>query len=170
MKTLIYKRTHNGDPDPDSGVFGNNGCVKSVRTWKFEAIIGIGGIGSKANQNGIARKLTWVGIGPKKAGINKKDNYPILIFNNFLYFGEAGPLLEDESPELAKRIYDGGVRLIWNTSLSKTGRKEVEEILDRAKNAPPSGRIKRTLHLNNEKMRGHDQSNSCYRNSSSHKA
>ena len=67
MKTLIYKRTHNGDPDPDSGVFGNNGCVKSVRTWKFEAIIGIGGIGSEANQNGIAEKTNVGGYRSKKS-------------------------------------------------------------------------------------------------------
>ena len=29
MRTLIYKRTHTGDPDPKTGVFGNNDCMGS---------------------------------------------------------------------------------------------------------------------------------------------
>ena len=42
MRTLVYKRTHSGDPDPASGVFGNNNCTRSVRGWNFDAVIGIG--------------------------------------------------------------------------------------------------------------------------------
>ena len=44
-RTLIYKRTHTGDPDPKAGVFGNNDCMGTVRKRDFDAVIGIGGIG-----------------------------------------------------------------------------------------------------------------------------
>jgi len=44
-KTLIYKRTHTGDPHREVGVFGENGCMRRVRGYKFDAVIGIGGIG-----------------------------------------------------------------------------------------------------------------------------
>lgn len=51
MRTLIYKRTHSGDPDSESGVFGNHDCMGSVKGWQYDAVIGIGGIG----QNRCAR-------------------------------------------------------------------------------------------------------------------
>jgi hypothetical protein len=63
MRTLIYKRTHSGDPDPKTGVFGCNNCMKTVRGWVFDAVIGIGGIGREPECEGIAGKLTWIGIG-----------------------------------------------------------------------------------------------------------
>ena len=31
MRTLIYKRTHSGDPDPTSGRFGVRDCMGKVR-------------------------------------------------------------------------------------------------------------------------------------------
>jgi hypothetical protein len=45
MRTLIYKRTHHGDPDP-AGRFGIHDCMGRVRTWSLEAVIGVGGIGA----------------------------------------------------------------------------------------------------------------------------
>jgi hypothetical protein len=68
MRTLIYKRTHTGDPDPVSGVFGNNNCMGQVRGWLFDTVIGVGGIGTYAQSEHIAGLLTWVGIGPHKTG------------------------------------------------------------------------------------------------------
>ncbi len=62
MRTLIYKRTHSGDPD-HAGWFGVNDCMGRVRAWSFEAVIGVGGTGREARREGIARNLTWVGIG-----------------------------------------------------------------------------------------------------------
>jgi hypothetical protein len=35
MRTLIYKRTHSGDPDPETGIFGNHDCEGEVRDWAF---------------------------------------------------------------------------------------------------------------------------------------
>jgi hypothetical protein len=43
MRTLIYKRTHPGDPDT-TGRFGVCDCMGRVRTWDFEAVIGVGGL------------------------------------------------------------------------------------------------------------------------------
>ena len=54
MRTLIYKRTHSGDPDPESGVFGNNDCMGRVKGWQYDAVIGIGGIGQEPTRYGIA--------------------------------------------------------------------------------------------------------------------
>ena len=39
MRTLIYKRTHPGDPDA-KGRFGIYDCMGRVRAWDFEAVIG----------------------------------------------------------------------------------------------------------------------------------
>lgn len=147
MRTLIYKRTHNGDPDPDTGVFGNHKCMKSVRGWTFDAVIGVGGIGREPKREGIAKKLTWVGIGRQEAGIGE-DGYPLLKFAHFLYYGKTGPLLEKKAQALARRIYNGGVRLIWDTSLSEEERKEVKKLLDRAKKAPRSRQLKAACQRN----------------------
>lgn len=171
MRTLIYKRTHSGDPNPETGIFGNKECMKSVRGWPFDAVIGVGGIGREPQQKGIARKLTWVGIGPQKDGIGK-DGHPLLKFDHFRYYGETGPLLKDVAPALAKRIYDGGVRRIWDTSLSDEEREEVGKILDLdlAKQAPPSRQLEGTPQLNVEKTSGEQRSNSCCGNSAARKA
>jgi hypothetical protein len=42
MNTLVYKRTHTGDPD-ESGIFGIHDCMGQVRGWNFGAVIGVGG-------------------------------------------------------------------------------------------------------------------------------
>jgi Abortive infection C-terminus len=52
-------RTHSGHPD-SSGQFGINNCVGSVRNRHFDAVIGVGGLGSVLESWGIAGKLTWV--------------------------------------------------------------------------------------------------------------
>jgi hypothetical protein len=65
MRTLIYKRTHSGDPDPKTSVFGHHDCMGEVREWQFDAAIGIGGVGLEPQNHRIAGKLTWIGIGPQ---------------------------------------------------------------------------------------------------------
>ena len=76
MRTLVYKRTHIGDPN-DQGEFGCNGCMGGVRNWDYDAVIGIGGQSEKPLKWGIARKLTWIGIRPHKASVPGKK-YPIV--------------------------------------------------------------------------------------------
>ena len=145
MKTLIYKRTHSGDPDPDTGVFGCNNCMGSVRSWPFEAVIGVGGTGAEPERHGIARKLTWIGIGKHERHSDSQRTFvtpkrPLVTFDHFLYFGPEGPLFKAIAPLLAKRIYGRNVRTLMN-SLSCDERKEIERILRLAENEPPSGRL-----------------------------
>jgi hypothetical protein len=136
-QTLIYKRTHEDDPDPDTGVFGGKNCMGQVRGRKFDAVIGVGGIGREPKKHGIDRKLTWIGIGPHKTG---DPRCPLVTFDHFLYC-EPMPLLENLAPNLAKRMYDGKVRVILDpSSLSEAEKRDVQKILDIAKDVPPSRR------------------------------
>lgn len=143
MRTLIYKRTHSGDPDPASGVFGNADCMRSVRAWPFDAVIGIGGIGPEPIRNGIAGKLTWVGIGAHKTGDTLR---PRVAFEHFLYFGDNGRSFTTLAPILAAHIYGRNVRTIMN-SLSDKERAETERILRMALDAPASAALLRRANV-----------------------
>ena len=80
MRTLVYKRTHNGDPDA-LGQFGIHDCMGSVRAREYDAVIGIGGIGDEPKKQGIAGKINWIGVGPQKFG---KPDRPLVTFVRFL--------------------------------------------------------------------------------------
>ena len=134
MRTLVYKRTHSGDPDPATGVFGIHDCMATVRGRSFDAVIGIGGIGQEPHRCGIARKLTWVGVGPHRTGDSHR---PLVAFDHFLYYGEDGPLFEALAPALAGHIYGRGVRTIMD-KLSDQERMEIVGILRTALTAPAS--------------------------------
>ena len=84
MRVLIYKRTHIGDPN-EAGVFGIHDCMGSVRRRNFDAVIGLGGIGTKPQLHGIAGKINWIGIGARKIpsrnfGLIK----PNVVFDHFV--------------------------------------------------------------------------------------
>jgi len=64
MRTLIYKRTHHGDPD-EAGQFGIFDCMDRVRSWNFDAAIGIGGQGAEPRRHELDGKVNWIGIGPR---------------------------------------------------------------------------------------------------------
>lgn len=145
MRTLIYKRTHSGDPDPVSGVFGNNNCMKTVRAWGFDAVIGIGGVGKEPVSKGIAGKLTWIGIGKHETHTDRRRPFvspetPLVTFDHFLYYGEEGPSLDEIAPALARRMFDRNVRILMD-SLTPQQEKEVEKILALARRAPPSDQL-----------------------------
>jgi hypothetical protein len=149
-QTLVYKRTHSDDPDPATGVFGNKNCMGPIRSWSFDAVIGVGGKGREAESNNIARKLTWIGIGSHKTGDRR---CPKVTFDHFRYYGEEGPLLKEVAPALARRMYDKNVRVIKD-SLSDEEQLEVENILDTAKDAPHSGHLKNELQPDSKKISG----------------
>jgi len=138
MRTLIYTRTHEGDPHPKTGVFGYHDCMGTVRGWPFNAVIGVGGVGREPKCNGIARKLTWVGIGPHKTG---EPSRPRVMFDHFRYYGKGGPFLKEKAPALARHMHDKNVREITSCSLSSQERLDVERILGLAGNAPPSPQL-----------------------------
>jgi hypothetical protein len=135
MRTLIYKRTHNGDPD-ESGQFGIRDCMGQVRRWNFDAVIGVGGVGPEARSYGIDEKVNWIGIGPHKEIVPGRRG-PIVTFDHFMLYGDDAPTFEEVAPLLAHRIYSKNVRVIMN-GLSPAEEREVEAVLKRAKNAPPS--------------------------------
>lgn len=132
MRVLIYKRTHTGDPDK-SGQFGVGLCMRSVRKRDFDAVIGVGGIGQEPILEGIDRRITWIGKGPKQLGI-AEDGYPLIAFEQFYLKDEKGPLLSDEAPALAKRMFaKNGPRVVMVESDA-----EIASILRLARNSPPS--------------------------------
>jgi hypothetical protein len=139
MRTLIYKRTHHGDPDAQ-GRFGIHGCMGRVRTWAFEAVIGVGGKRPWPEWKKLAGKVNWIGIGPQRTGETDRRGFPILTFRHFLLFEPDDaqvPSFSELAPQLANRIYSTNVRVLMD-DLDDVERSEVEVILARAKNAPPS--------------------------------
>jgi hypothetical protein len=143
MRTLIYKRTHIGDPDV-SGTFGIHDCMGQVRSWGFDAVIGVGGIGDEPRRCNIAGKLTWIGIGAHLESTRDRAR-PLITFDHFLDYGEAGRLLSVVAPQLAVRMYKNNVRVLVD-HLSATERNEVHRILALARNAPASPGRERAKH------------------------
>lgn len=143
MRTLIYKRTHTGDPDPKTGVFGNNDCMGSVRERQFDAVIGIGGIGPEPKSHGIAGKLNWVGIGPIYDGHDPDSRGPRVRFHHFWYCGKDGPLLQEKYPALAGHMYDKNVRSFMHSPSPAGGRldQDVKKVLRLAEDAPRSKQL-----------------------------
>ena len=110
MRILTYKRTHVGDPD-QYGRFGIYDCMGRVRNYAFDAVIGIGGIGQEPKSFGIDRKINWVGINPKRRPSFSRKGVEVT-FEKFLRLEEHGPLLETLAPSLARRMYEGGARIL----------------------------------------------------------
>jgi hypothetical protein len=141
MRTLIYKRTHTGDPNPKAGVFGNNDCMGEVRSRDFDAVIGIGGISDEPRRHSIDGKLTWIGIGSEKLVGDPTARGPQVAFRHFRYFEKDEPLLVEQYPALAEYMYETNRRYIIHKP-SLTGRPELDRdvraILRLANNAPPS--------------------------------
>jgi hypothetical protein len=134
MGTLIYKRTHPGDPDR-KGRFGIGDCMGPVRTWRFDAVIGVGGIGAEPRSHCLDGKVNWIGIGPHRVGTARRG--PVLTFDHFWLRDSRGPSLREFAPRLADRIYSKNVRVLID-DLDEQERAEVRRILDLAKDAPPS--------------------------------
>ena len=136
MRVLVYKRTHNGDPD-DQGCFGCHDCMGTVRCRDFDAVIGVGGIGPTPRANGIAGQVNWVGIGPHKTTSRKRG--PLVTFDHFLHFGTDGPDFRTLAPNLAKRMYSGRIRHVMD-GLRKEEYREALKILRLAEREPASRR------------------------------
>lgn len=134
MRVLVYKRTHNGDPDAN-GCFGANDCMGRVRDREYDAVVGVGGIGPEAMSNSIDGQVNWVGIGPRKRYVEGKRGLEVL-FDHFLDFGTDGPDFHAHAPQLAARMYGHNVRSILD--MSDAEQKEAEGIVRLAEGEPPS--------------------------------
>lgn len=138
MRTLIYKRTHEGDPDSKTGTFGIYGCMGRVRAWDFEAVIGVGG--TSARPKWLVRRINWVGIGARK-GRRHADGWPLVTFDHFVQYslqGAAAPEFGCVAPHLAERLYSTNVRLLIR-DLDPIEQAEVRRILARARRDADQG-------------------------------
>jgi hypothetical protein len=139
MRTLIYKRTHNGDPDA-RGCFGEHDCMGQVRDLPFEAVIGVGGRGSEAKKHGIAGKVNWIGIGPRKTPLPAPFRGPLVRFDHFLFFaGEDQPDFQALAPLLYQRLCGAKAppRFLFE-NFSEPERAEINKLLALAQDEPPS--------------------------------
>jgi hypothetical protein len=117
MRVLIYKRTHPFDPNED-GVFGCEDCMGAVRRRRFDAVIGVGGIGAEAKGWKIDRRLNWVGIGVHKAeSIPVGFRGPLITFDRFILLNAAASArggscqLSSSNGRLYPASWDAGGRL-----------------------------------------------------------
>lgn len=151
---LIYKRTHRGDPSPE-GIFGINDCMGSVRDRDYDAVVGIGGVQPWVGDEGIARKINWIGISPKK--YSSIGRGALVAFSQFCLFDENGPFLEEIAPSLYKHMFiDSHRRVIMSTSLTDALRDEVVEIVGLAANCPSSTGMQENCELHTSVFRnGH---------------
>lgn len=153
LNTLLYKRTHKGDPDK-SGIFGIHDCMGQVRDYRFDAVIGVGGKSPDSGSEDIARKINWVGINPSKTaasspvwiGARRPDwsesfRGPLVTFDRFVFLDEKGPDFKDFAPKLFRYMFeDQHVRLVMSRSLPRQMQEEVQDILRWAENYRPRNR------------------------------
>jgi len=142
MRTLIYKRTHPGDPD-ENGHFGVEDCMGQVRKWDFEAVIGVGGLSAEASSYSLDGKINWIGIGPHKT-FQRHLRGPIVTFDHFVLYESDGPSFIELAPRLSRRVYENNVRVLLHAT-NQPEKQEVRKILQMAADAPPSARISTAL-------------------------
>lgn len=138
QRVLIYKRTHDADPD-GRGRFGIYDCMGRVRDRDFDAVIGVGGIGAKARLSGLDRKINWTGIGPRKSIEPCKCDYlaTIVRFDEFRKFAiEEMPDFANAAPSLSELIYGGRIRHVVIDSCWPEELREAKRILRRALRYP----------------------------------
>ena len=137
MRTLVYKRTHPGDPD-SGGRFGIANCMGQVRSWDFDSVIGVGGIGPEPSSHDLDGKVNWIGIGARKH-FGSDSRRPVVTFDRFVLYEAEGPDFATLAPTLARRLYGRNVRVLLH-NVSDQERREIRRILALAANAPASSK------------------------------
>jgi hypothetical protein len=129
VRTMIYKRTHTGDPTPE-GIFGLSDCMGRVRARDYDAVIGVGGLSEEPRACGIAGRITWVGVGAHRGeGIPVGYRGPIVEFDRFKLFDEGGPMLDDVAPALARHLFGVHRRVVMSDGLGDPMQHEIAKIL-----------------------------------------
>jgi hypothetical protein len=137
LNTLVYKRTHTGDPEK-SGIFGIQDCMGRVRRWRFDSVIGVGGKSPNRGHEDIALKINWIGISPSTTKAPQGFRGPFVKFKCFVLFEEDGPDLKKFAPNLFRHIFeDQHVRLVMSRSLPCEMQEEVQNILRWVKTLQP---------------------------------
>lgn len=132
---LVYRRTHTGDPGPE-GIFGCNGCMGSVRSWSFDAVIGIGGSNPWPEDRGISKKITWIGIDAHRYPENSEN--PLVSFSKFKLLDSNGPSVFEVAPKLYEYMFELGHIPRTGKNFPDSVYKELLDILKLADKAPPS--------------------------------
>src|SRR4051812_25173766 len=141
MRLFVYKRTHNGDPGP-MGCFGIYNCMGSRRGDDFDVVIGIGGMGQEARSHGIAGKVNWIGIGPKRHAVPVM-RHPVITFEHYLDLTAENCDFRAEAPMLAKRMYSSSLHFVKQLSAQEL--REVKKLVRRARTAHHSSVNLRSL-------------------------
>jgi hypothetical protein len=135
LRTLIYKRTHKGDPD-------KTGCSGKLRNIKFDAVVGIGGTGPQPDEQGISYKVNRIGIGARKTKPNPKIHSgwrgPFVTFDHFVLFEDKGPDFWIIAPVLARHRYSAKPPRFLFDDFNKAEQMEVGRLVKIAKNASAS--------------------------------
>lgn len=136
MNTLIYKRTHRGDPNSE-GTFGCHDCMGRVRGFLFDAVIGVGGKRPWPKDADMALKINWIGLNPYRVGISKRG-HPVLKFQFFRLWNSKGPDFKDYAKRLYRHMFvDGNRRFVLSESLPTDMQNEVADMLRRLQNYSP---------------------------------
>lgn len=137
MNTLVYKRTHTGDPN-ESGIFGIHDCMGQVRGWSFDAVIGVGAKGPRRGHEDIAYRITWIGINPRRTDAPDLKG-PLVEFERFVLWDETGQDLRTLAPNLFRYMFEErNVRHVMSRSLPTEMQKEVTDILRLVENPQPT--------------------------------
>lgn len=123
-----------------------------VRSYQYDAIIGVGGVGGEAQSHNIDRKINWVGIGPKQHADGT------VTFDHFRLFEESGPLLSNLAPSLANRVFGRNVRFLLD-GYTPTQDAEAKKILKWSRTAAATRRA--DLHVPNRWTGCRSKCNKC---------
>jgi hypothetical protein len=99
-----------------------------VRARKFDAVISVGGLSAEPQACGIAGRITWVGA-CRSESIPVGYRGPIVEFDRFKLFDEAGPKLDSLAPALAHHLFAIHRRVIMSDGLNDTIQREITKIL-----------------------------------------
>lgn len=127
-RVLIYKRNHTGDPD-STGLFGCSDCMGQIRGYRFDAVIGIGVSQPWRGFEGIADRITWVGVGPRRVGTHSARGAPLIRFDRWRVFDTKGKDFRRFAPGLAAYFYAKHRRYFFSDGLSDAIQQDIARIL-----------------------------------------
>jgi len=127
-RVLVYKRNHTGDPD-STGTFGCGDCMGKIRGYQYDAVIGIGVSQPWPGFEGIADRITWVGVGPRRVGTHKARGAPLIRFETWRVFDSSGKDFKRFAPQLAAYFYKKHRRYFFSDGLSDDIQQDIARIL-----------------------------------------
>lgn len=119
-------------------MFGTQDCMGRVRTFSYDVVVGIGGIGAEPRSHSIDRRLNWIGIGPILGPDHANRGHPTFTFRHFVLHEHSGAYFDTHCPRLAEAMCDSGCRFRLNHTAEHI--RELKRLVAWAKRkAGPSG-------------------------------